>query len=46
VFPGIPTVFYIAPYTAHITAAEPDKICGTALVKSLSLDGVKTFHHG
>jgi hypothetical protein len=40
----IPAIFYITPYTTHITATQPDKISGPALVKTFTLDGIELFH--
>src|SRR6478609_7732761 len=41
----VPTFFYIAPKAPHIATCQPNKICSTPLVKSFSLDGVKSFHN-
>src|SRR5690606_9331361 len=40
----IPAFLHIAPVTAHVTAANTDKIGRGAGMKTLSLNGVKFFH--
>lgn len=43
---GIPAVFYVAPYTAHIASPQPDKISGFPLMIAFALEGIKSFHDG
>jgi hypothetical protein len=44
-FVCIPAFLYIAPKAINITTCQPNKICSSPLVKSLSLDGIKSFHY-
>jgi hypothetical protein len=43
---GVPTVFYVAPYTTDIAAAEADEIGGASLVGAFALDGIELLHYG
>jgi hypothetical protein len=44
-FTGIPTFLYVAPNTSYITPAQADKESGFSLMKSLTLQRIKSFHY-
>src|SRR5450755_2913171 len=42
----IPAFFYVAPYASHVTTAEANKVSRFSLMKSFTLDSIKSFHQG